>query len=346
MNKPCTWISGLALAFCASAYADSYMFTTLNDRGFGAQPTAINDAGQVTGNSDLGGFVYSNGTFTYIQAGGFFYAGGINNSGVVSGTLSIGGHDMGLIVNGSTQTPLSVPGSVRTLAYQINDHGIVEGYYTTNGPGSPFIYTYDGSKFTTIIPPGATLAFPDGINNAGQIVGEYGTSANTLVQFFYDGTTFHEINVPNSLFTAVTGISNSGIVFGYADVAGSISDFFYQNGAYSSVNAPGVITGMNDSGVIVGYYGFSQASDAVGFIGAPVGTSVPEPGTIALLCIGLIVVAGHKRASRTFGFNVWIRRERPACVSGAFRDRSRPAMHISRCRLRARIAPFNDRVHR
>ena len=108
MNKNCVWISSLALAFCVSAYADNYTFTTLNDRGFGAQPTAINDAGQIAGNSDLGGFLYSNGTFTYIQAGGIFYAGGINNSGVVSGTLSIGAKDMGLIVTGGMQTPFSV----------------------------------------------------------------------------------------------------------------------------------------------------------------------------------------------------------------------------------------------
>jgi hypothetical protein len=291
-------IGGLGIVLFAwhiCAKADSYTFTTFADGSNGAQPTAINNSGQIAGNSSCGRFIYSGGNFSYPMGCSIFYAGGINDAGVVSGTFPVSGQDHGVIINGNTTTYFSVPGSVRTLGYQINDSGIVDGYYTTNGPGSPFIYTYNGSTFTTIIPPGATFAFPAGFNNSGELVGEYGTTADTLVQFFCDGSTFHTINFPGSSFTSVTGISNSGIIFGQYGSAGSVYDFFDMNGIYSTVSAPGAITGMNDAGVIVGSY--SSDGETVGFIGTP-GTTTPEPTGAALVSIGgsLIAVLCRRRA--------------------------------------------------
>jgi hypothetical protein len=105
-----------------SAHAQNYTFTTLNDRGLGGNPTAINDAGQVLGNSDFGGFIYSDGVFSYPSAIGELYAAGINNYGVISGTIDTSNDgNIGSIVNGSSVTTFSVPGSNRTLAYQINE---------------------------------------------------------------------------------------------------------------------------------------------------------------------------------------------------------------------------------
>lgn len=273
-------VCAAALLLCVAAHAQNYTFTTLSDRGSG-NPTAINDAGQITGNSASGGFVYSSGTFTYTSAYRAFYADGINNEGVISGTLETSGNDVGAIFNDGSMTTFSVPGSVATRGYKVNDRGVVVGgYYTTNSPNFSSIYTWDGNSFTTLnLPDGATFAFPAGLDNAGQIVGEYGTTANTLVQFLYDGTTFHTINCPNGTpYSGVTGISNSGILFEWCNnylPSGSFSGtfyFFYKDGVYSIVNTPGPITGMNRAGEIVGIVGYAPGGagpSTPGFIGTP-----------------------------------------------------------------------------
>jgi hypothetical protein len=98
---------------------------------------------------------------------------------------------------------------VRTLAYQINDAGVVAGYYTTNGPSSPFVFEYNGASFTTISLPGSTSTDIAGFNNASEIVGQYGTTANTLVQYLYDGSTFKSFSLPGIDSTSLTGIGNN-----------------------------------------------------------------------------------------------------------------------------------------
>ncbi len=85
------------------------------------------------GNSGIGAFVYSNGIFSYPTSNAAFFAGGINNLGVIAGSLDSVGNDGGAILNGSNLTTFSGPGSARTLAYAINDNGVVVGYYTTSG---------------------------------------------------------------------------------------------------------------------------------------------------------------------------------------------------------------------
>ena len=81
----------------------------------------------------------------------------------------------------------------------------------------------------------------------------------------------------------MTGISNSGIVFGWCNeylssgtFAGTIY-FLYKNGVYSTVNTPGPITGMNQSGEIAGTVGYGVEANfsTPGFIGTPALQFVP-----------------------------------------------------------------------
>lgn len=182
-------------------YATEYSITTVDyvypngTTTFNTRLTDINDSGQIVGyNSDLGGFEYVNSSFNALNLS---YAGGINNSGEIVGTgYASSGEDIGIIINGSTRQMLTVPGSVRTLSYRINDAGIVVGYYTTGAHAYGF--EYDGTNFGTISAPGSTFTFISGLNDSGKIVGEYGTPSNTLVQYLYDGSTFTPIWVPGS----------------------------------------------------------------------------------------------------------------------------------------------------
>ena len=64
--------------------------------------------------------------------------------------------------------------------------------------------------------PGAVGTAVNGINNAGQIVGEYFTSPNTLNGhgFVYDGGVFTFFDVPGAIGTYPVGINDAGQIVG------------------------------------------------------------------------------------------------------------------------------------
>jgi len=62
--------------------------------------------------------------------------------------------------------------------------------------GCGFLYT--GGTFSSIKFPGADLTFADGINDAGQIVGNYTTAAPGFGSFLYNAGTFSTISFPGA----------------------------------------------------------------------------------------------------------------------------------------------------
>lgn len=301
----------LALPFltACSCFATEYTFTTLNYTYANGTTTetdlkGINDSGQIVGDYDsTSGFEYTNGKFVSLG----IYAGGINNSGAIAGTgYGTNSQDIGEIINGTKVKTFTVPGSVRTLAYQINDSGVVAGYYTTSSGVSPNGYAYNGTSFKTISAPGAIFTFLSGFNNSGDAVGEYGTASNTLVQYFYNGSTFTSVSVPGSFFTEVRGVGNDGQIVGFFDNSSGIHGFVDQNGIFSTVDVPGasntIVTGINDHGVIVGSYDVQEGTyeDGNGFVGIPVASAAaPEPSTLILLLAGLTVAVTWRKRSST-----------------------------------------------
>ena len=87
------------------------------------------------------------------------------------------------------------------------------------------------ATFTTIDVPGAVATLAQGINDHGQIVGEYldgitGPGHGPLL----DGT-FTTIDVPGASFTVARGINNRGQIVGYYD----------PHGFLLGVSVPGVV---------------------------------------------------------------------------------------------------------
>jgi uncharacterized membrane protein len=117
--------------------------------------------------------------------------------------------------------------------------------------------------FTTSINfPGAQETYLEGINDSGNIVGQYlnPSSPGTLPiygSFLHKGGSFTPI-VPGPFSIFAFGINNSDkIVGGYEDgVVGQAHGFFYEGEIFTSINAPGEaythLTGINNSGGIVG----------------------------------------------------------------------------------------------
>jgi uncharacterized membrane protein len=94
------------------------------------------------------------------------------------------------------------------------------------------------------------------------------------------------------------GISNNGEIVGfYTDAGGAQHGYVDIGGVFTSFDPTGsantTINGLNDLGQIVGF--FTDANDnVVGFVGTPT-TTVPAPGALALLGVGLFGLIGARK---------------------------------------------------
>jgi hypothetical protein len=169
----------------------------------------------------------------------------------------------------------------------VNNHNIAAGSYI-NGSGRYRGYTYNikTGKFALVTKPGAPTggnapslaAF--GINNAGDVVGEYTTSGHTIDGFIkLAGGAFHTIAVPGAAETVALGVNDNETVVGaYIDGTGSttmIHGFIWRIGGsfITMVDDPNadnvsIINGINNEGDIVGSYEDSHGNTD-GFLAFP-----------------------------------------------------------------------------
>jgi hypothetical protein len=178
---------------------------------------------------------------------------GVNNPGTIIGFYSVNhnfgppnnvipGIAHGFVLRRGTFTAIDYPGAVATLPRGLNDAGDVVGWYiTANTTQSPpsitgvhgFIYSKD--VYTSIdVPssfdsPAPTATILSGINEQGQIAGDYTTAPVTFSSLTgdsfkvpsrcfvrsADGSTFTHIDVPNALSTDCRGgINDHGNIVG------------------------------------------------------------------------------------------------------------------------------------
>jgi uncharacterized membrane protein len=299
-------IADVVLAILATpAFAQQYTYTFTTFDVPGANDTQlldINDFGQVVGEeyqktapsiySPPIAFVSTNGQITTFGVGA---AVGINNAGQIALNLAAGNF---VYTNGSF-APVTVPGG-RVL--DINNNGQVVGFASSNeGYYIGFIATYGG--YTPISIPGAYATYARGINDTGEVVGQYQQVPGGLTQsFLYTNGSFTTISVPGASATLAEKINDSGQIVGeYINAQQDRSyGFVDTNGQFSTFNAPGAggpgaggtnAVGINNLGQIVG--GYAAAGDPVdhGYIANPVPFSVPAPIAGAGLP-GLILASG------------------------------------------------------
>ncbi len=250
---------------------------------------------------------------------------GINSPGAVVGT---DGNGNAFVLSNGTLTSFLPTGATSALAFGINDQGAIVGQYTNAGGNTPGFITSltnvegGGSNFVTVnAPTGASGNFVNvqGINDNGLVVGFYvgnddefhGFLAHTssISGGMLNTTAIADPTIPpvagetnaTFVFSQVLAVNDHGIAVGYyQDSTGSQHGFLYNTntGTYTFLDDPSVtftngveitqITGINNSGEITGFYsgpnGVSQ-----GFVALQ---SVPEPGSIALLGIGLATLLG------------------------------------------------------
>jgi uncharacterized membrane protein len=184
------------------------------------------------------------------------------------------------VPSGYTFTTIVVPGSLGTIAGDINDRGQIVGEFTDDaGIQRGFLDT--GGHLTNINPPGDTFTMLFGINNLGQILG----TTSSIANFVYAHGTFTPLNnLGESAFAF--GINDVGqIVGGLSDSNGDTIGLLDTRGRITTYAAPGasVTAGydINDFGQIVGNYldstGFHPFLDRQGVL-----TNIEVPGDFAL----------------------------------------------------------------
>jgi hypothetical protein len=175
----------------------------------------------------------------------------------------------------------------------INNRGEVAGGYSSPSPdthGSHGFFHDDGT-FTTIDPPGATIATVTASNNRGEVAGPviaFPTVPSPFVGsgFVYENGVFTGINPPGAdATTGIVAINDRGEVVGTYRTVPSFHPFVYHDGTFTTIEVPGATTttvaAINNRGEVAGSYatsdlhghGFVDDHGAFTIIDAPGATS-------------------------------------------------------------------------
>lgn len=186
----------------------------------------INDSGKIVGgfSRDIDGmyywndFIYDGQSFTSFSFPGISgltetSLNGINDAGAVAG----GYYDWAdnssngfLYQNGEFTIYPST-----AIFVDVNDTGTMIGFE----PDAWYSSTFDGTHLETIVleeaNPWGLDVWASGINDAGQIAGEYADfDLNMSLGFVYDGNELTVISYPGAIYTTVSGINDLGQLVG------------------------------------------------------------------------------------------------------------------------------------
>src|SRR5262245_41158 len=191
----------------------------------------LNNDGDVVGWFPYSGYGYgyinNNGSWTGFSLGVSSYtiATGVNDADVIVGYAYFGqNHYSGFATisvsatpGASTYTKLDVPNSSQTFATDINDSGVIVGSYNSLIDHLNHGFVYDGTTWTTLDVTGyPSTTNPQGINDAGDIVGFVIDAQNVSHGFVYSNGTYTITDVPGATDTRFYDINDSGQIVGYS----------------------------------------------------------------------------------------------------------------------------------
>jgi probable HAF family extracellular repeat protein len=96
--------------------------------------------------------------------------------------------------------------------------------------------------------PGAAVTQTLGINNAGDVVGNYQDSGGSWHGFLFSGGVYTTLNVPGATRTEAWGINDAGQIVG---IFNSNAGYMYSNGTYTLMDQLPPASGINNAGQIV-----------------------------------------------------------------------------------------------
>ncbi len=205
----------LCLMLAGGAWAKSYTITNLGYLGTSANmtiPKAINNQGQIVGDSNSRAFLWENGQMKELpglDGQRSYSASDINDQGQIVGrAYSAGGYTLGVMWENGQARPLGAYGNNLASPAAINNNGVVVGSIWSSGP--PLMW--NNGALSRL--PGWTSsgsAYIKDINDSGQIIGSYNRAA-----FVQAGTTMQMLQPYFSYGTNPEAINNFGVVAGTA----------------------------------------------------------------------------------------------------------------------------------
>ena len=156
--------------------------------------------------------------------------------------------------------------------------------------GSEHGFLDSGGAFTSLLFPSAATTGANGINNTGQIVGDFLDSNFNGHGFVLENEVFQALDDPSATNgTAAFGVNDLGQIVGdylTADFIAPIHGFLLDAGVFTTIDVPfpdsfdTVIRGIDSRGDLAGL--FFDAQGTHGFIASPQ-AAVPEPSSGTLL---------------------------------------------------------------
>jgi probable HAF family extracellular repeat protein len=278
----------------------------------GSVAYGINDSGQVVFDYQ-DAMIWKNGTLTDLGTlGGSSSSGrGINNNGQVVGyAYNASGAQHAFIDQNGVMTDLGTLGGTSSQAFGINNNGQVVGEaYTTSNAQHAFID--QNGVMTDLGTLGGTGSLAYGINNNGQVVGYANNASGAQHAFIDQNGTMTDLGTLGGANSFAIAINDNRQVVGWADnAAGAQRAFIDQNGVMTDLNSllptgSGWVlqnaTAININGDIVGNGTLNGVSTAFLLSASTLSTTstVPEPGSIALLALGTTGLIGVRRKSKT-----------------------------------------------
>lgn len=286
--KNLTLSLGAAVLLCMStAFAQTYNYQTINYPGDTfTQLLGINDSNQIAGYHGVStnkGFTYDLATSTFTSEN---YPGsqqtqvtGINTPGKTSGFYILHNKTIGFTDYQGTFVSVAYPKKPFNQLLGQNDYAQAAGYYSTkadgSGPDTAYVYDEDGGIFEVFEIPASVSAQATGINNSENVCGFYIDANQVNHGWLQFGGHFVVLDYPGSAGTQALGLNNQGAVVGsWTDNSGNTHGFVYtvSSGTFTSVDDPSgigstIVNGINDNGVLVGFYGTSPTNS--GFVATP-----------------------------------------------------------------------------
>jgi probable HAF family extracellular repeat protein len=306
--------------------------TDLGTLGGGSSyATAINDHGQIVGNSYVSGgdayrgFIVDGGGMSALPGPDYLKANAINNAGTVAGEMTVstpdGDRAHAYTYSAGTFTDLgTLSASYGSRATAINNAGDVVGAGEVDGPiyypTDPFLYSKGKMIDLGNLDPDRIYSGANAINDRGQIVGYAGLNYNlsydgdyfAYTAFLYENGVMKNLGglAPQAVSSAL-GINKLGQVVGFAYMGnGFAHGFLYEDGQMIDLNTlidPATgwtiarAVAINDLGQIAATACRNGVCQAVRLDGI---SPVPEPSAHALLLAGLVGLALNGRRALRF----------------------------------------------
>lgn len=205
--------------------------------------------------------------------GNYSQAYSINNSGQVVGVATlVGGQEHAFLYQNGSMVDLGTLGGSYSQATAINSSGVIVGT-TADSTGQPLGFIYkNGAMMALPALPNTTIIHVNGINDFGQVVGNFKSSdaadyphAANSQPFIYSGGVVTPIATV-SFSANGYAINNSGVVVGFlfsGDPVSGGSPFRYENGQFSPVPSnilSGAASAINGAGQIAGNIGYAETA--------------------------------------------------------------------------------------